>query len=151
MKFILKLSCDDENDSHDKAVVEVDRRMADTLLKLREILHAAAAPSPVYLDEITFNGPGCMCVVAVKDDRICDDTIRKEPPTVDEACVDPDAELNWSQDELDFDEARTELDRTCVREDGVRWTSYLQHSNVKLFSATVPWAWIECVSRGELP
>jgi len=153
MKFILRVWCDNERDAHDRAVVEVDQRAAETLLRLREIFNAAGIASPVLVDEITFKGPGYMCVVAVDEDRVFLERVRKDPPTLEDDCTDPDADVNWVEGDvaLDYDEAATVLDRTCVNETGVYWVTYFRYSDERLYTATVSWESIERVSRGELP
>lgn len=152
VKFILHLSSDDENDVHYKAVVELTPESAGLLIRMRDVFNAASLVSSVVVDQIDFIGPVDMRVVAVGGDGICDDDIRDDPPTVDDACADPNADVNWTENELDFDEARTEINRVCVCDEGVRWTSYLKHCNTKLLSAYLPWETIEHVfSRSELP
>jgi hypothetical protein len=91
VKFILRLSSDDENDGHDKAVVELTPESAGLLIRMRDVFNAASLVSPVVVDQIDFIGPVDMRVVAVGGDGICDDDIRDDPPTVDDACADPNA------------------------------------------------------------
>ena len=146
VKFILQLSSDNVNDGHKKAVVELTPENAGVLLRMRDVFNAASLVSPVTVDQIDFIGPVGMRVVAIAED--CD---KNSLSVVNAACRDHEADICWTEDELNYNVARTELNRVSVCDVGVQWSAYLESSNTKLLSAYLPWKMIERVSRGELP
>lgn len=147
MKFILRLSCDDASDDHDKAVVEIDQKGAESLLLLKSVLSVAQYTAGwCKVDEISFTGMLAMDVVAAWSDSVVYDDIRENPPAIG-----GDDDVVYTEETLDYDVAPTEFDRLHICDAGVHWTAYPNHSHARLISAVVPWASLAAVSRGELP
>lgn len=154
MRFLLDVSCGVEDvDAPQEAVVDINKELAELLLKRRAAFQALAAYDRDAW-EIYFWSSTCQFVGGRGDaesrggETPVEESVLEQLGQEDYDLTGREWLLVPEEATVRFVEARTECDQLIVSEKGVRFMAYPKHCDWEIRTGEIPWEEIEKAARG---